>query len=271
MVAPIIGLIIVLALTGSYFLQIEKQNELIETISDSDLATLSVYTELFTDLSRHHLELYELFNATGQQVDEGILYDRGVLIADQISSITKNMEDIIESGLIQRTMKKEEAIQLLENISLYRTAAISSIENSTVSLNRAPTYLNKANQQFSILHQKFAKELDIIRTRIQQEAKQNLKATRQRTILFAVFGLSSAIVLIIASFFTASLMSKKIRKIIDDLFSLTETTAGPEQGVTGATDEIERLILSLKSFENSLNTIKEQESCLKGANRQLQE
>lgn len=270
LVAPIVGLIIVLALTASYFFQSESQNKLIEKISDSDLKTLSQYTKLFTGLSRYHLEMYELFNAAGQQVDEGALYDKGVFITDKISEITEEMEKLVRSRSGEETLPDSEANQLLSEITNYRTAAISSVENTTVSLSKAPIYLSKANQHFSFLHQKFANKLDAMRNHIQDEAEQQLESTRQKTIILAIVGLSSAIGLVILSFIAASLLSRKIRFIIDDLFNLTEASNHSISAENNASDEVERLILSLKSFEESLKTVQQQENDLKEANRQLQ-
>ena len=270
LVAPVVGLVIVLGLTASYFLQSESQNQLIEKISSSDLKDLNLYTKLFTDLSRYHLELYELFNAAGQQVDEGILYDQGVFIIDKISAITEEMESIVLSGSNEGTMPAAEAKQLLAEIAEYRTAAISSVENTTVSLNKAPFYLSKANQHFSNLHEKFALELDLIRERIQSEASQQSTRFRQRTLLLAIIGLSSAFCLIVISFIAARVLSRKIRYIINDLFSLTAASNSTSMAADNASDEVERLILSLESFEQSLKTVQQQEQELKAANQQLQ-
>ena len=107
LVAPVVGLIIVLALTASFLWQSENQNNLIDDISSADLTTLGLYTELFTDLSRYHQELYELFNSAGQSVDEGVLYDQGVVIMDNIFVITRKMEHLLTDDHLRGSLESE--------------------------------------------------------------------------------------------------------------------------------------------------------------------
>lgn len=269
LVAPIIGLIIVVMLTISFFLQSEKQNNLIEDISQSDVATLSLYTELFTNLSRQQQKLYELLNSAGQNIDEGTLYDKGIAIIDDVYSITQQIEEIIKSGNANNTLPKDEVTRLLSEIIDYRTSAISTVENTTVALNLAPIYLSRANQHFSILHEHFAEELDVIRGRIQSKAQRQLQETRNRTSMLGIIGILSALILIITSYISSGLLSQKIKDQINELFKLTRGNKNHQQQRLANSNEVEQLSFTIKEFKHSLITIQEQKMKLTHANRLL--
>ncbi len=262
LVAPFLGLVIVLVLTTSFLLQSEKQNILIEHLTENELAELSLYTGLFTELSRYHLELYELFNSAGQSIDEGILYDRGVTVIDHILRVTQHMEEAAKNDTSDVSL-------LLRMLADYRTAAISSVENTTVSLSTAPRHLSRANENFSALHEHFAMKLDDTRRKIREKAIQQLHQTEENTTALGIFGISSAGTLLIFSFVSAGFLSKKIKQHIDKLHELSgETSNNNELGKDNLT-EIERLAEVVSAFKYLLKTNKEQERKLIETNKEL--
>lgn len=262
LVAPFIALGIVLVLTISFIQQSEKQNDLIKHLSEDEIEQLSVYTNLFTELSRYHLELYELFNSAGQSIDEGALYDKGVTVIDSVLRVTNQMEEASKND-------SKDISSLIKLITDYRTAAISSVENTTVSLSTAPRHLTRANQHFSELHEHFALKLDASRRHIKEEAAEQLRQTKENTTALGVSGIVSAAALLIFSFFSAGLLSKKIRHHIVELHELGGQTDQKNQLVHKNLTEIERLSSVVSTFKYLLKTNQDQKRALVETNKEL--
>lgn len=258
-----------LALTLGYYLKSEQQNEVLEQFARQDLSLLSRYIEVFTNLSRHHQEIYQLFNdASSQIVDEGILYDRGVAILDSIYQSTQYMEELVRTTpTVNATIQIEESSQILTKIIAYRHSAISSIENTTVSISEAPKYLNQANEHFGYLHEHFANTLDLVRDAIKQRTTRHLIETRKLTLYLSVAGVISAILLVIFSFLISGFMSKRISRSINRLYDLNEEST---LNRSNSGDELERLQYAVEVFEKFTTTIRQQEQELVRGNRELQ-
>ncbi|MCK4710924.1 MAG: hypothetical protein KAU21_20080, partial [Gammaproteobacteria bacterium] len=98
---PVIGLILVVALTTTYVWSVEKNNSIIMQLIDDDLILLNKYTDLFTELSQNHMALYKLLY-DAPKTEEGIVYDRGQVILDNIRTSNSAILRLSEKASDQR-------------------------------------------------------------------------------------------------------------------------------------------------------------------------
>ncbi len=272
---PTLGLLLVFILGGAFYWQSEKQNAVLTRIAYKDLQLLDRYTDLFTELSRQHMALYELLYDAGQKVDEGEIYDRGVDILDAISILIQAMIGLSQQGPLDAKLNafsKGTARELVTHLEAYRNAAISSVEMASVSLDYASDYLNKANRHFTYMHSRFAARLDQARSEIRLIVKERVESNRHRSIVLALGGSSFALAVSLFGFFLSFRLSNNLQQQIEILNALSEehlNTAVKKPYVMK--DELSRMGHAIDVFRNSLAKIKQQERILGEKNRHLQD
>ena len=77
LVVPLLGLVMLVGLTGAYYEQAHRQNEVLLKVATENLGVFNVYTALFTELARAHSALYELLISAGTASDEEAVYAIG--------------------------------------------------------------------------------------------------------------------------------------------------------------------------------------------------
>jgi len=273
-VAPLLGLLLVIVLAGGFYWQTEKQNGDLTRIAYQDLRLLDRCTDLFTELSRQHMRLYELLYDAGRKVDEGQIYDRGIDILDAISMLTEEMIELSQESRDAEgpsVLAKQTSQELVGYLQDYRNAAISSVEMTTVGLQYAADYLNKANQHFTHMHGEFAKRLDQARAEIRADVRTRVESNRERTLILVLGGSLIAFVLSLSGLFLSFRLSNDLQYQIATLNDLSEsflnTEVRPAQGVK---DELSRLGQAIEVFRNALQRIRQQERTLEDKNRHLQ-
>ena len=275
LLAPIVGLLLVIMLSAAFYWQSEKQNAVLTRIAYQDLQLLDRYTDIFTDLSRQHMRLYELLYDAGQNVEEGEIYDRGVDILDAISDLNQQMSSLSHQGRLESDLEsfaKVNAEELTKHLQDYRNAAISSVEMASVNLNYAAEYLTKANQHFTYMHSQFAARLDASRSEIRLTVRERVKSIHQRTVFLALGSALFAVALSLFGFTISFRLSNNLQQQIETLNALSESYFHAEvQNPLVLKDEVSRMSHAIEVFRNSLERIRQQEWILAEKNRHLQD
>ena len=275
LLAPVVGLLLVFLLAGAFYWQTENQNQVLTRIAYQDLNLLDRYTDLFTDLSRQHMRLYELLYDAGRKVDEGQIYDRGVEILDAISRLTDEMIQLSQQSASQDELNgfaKQATQELVNHLEAYRNAAISSVEMTSVGLQYAADYLTKANQHFTYMHGELAKRLDQSRAEIRANVKQRVETNRQRTLVMVVGVSLGAFALSLFGLLLSFRLLQSLQHQIATLNDLSESYLNMDvQPVNIMKDEVSQLGHAIEVFRNALQRIRQQEGILEDKNRHLQD
>lgn len=266
---PILGLALIGLLTLAYIGFAEKHKQHMEHISGQDLQLLDRYTDLFTDLSRHHMTLYQLLYDAPRS-DEGSIYDRGRALLDNIqlssNAIMKLFKDS-NSHLQKNAFSLRQISELIDHLAAYRHKAISAIEMTSVDLNLASAYLNEANQLFSTMHENFAQLLDNARIQIRDEAVHQAKTNQRQSYWLAAIGLSLSFILLFLGFNSASRISTRLQQQIAVLDNLRQSDDVETHNTHR--DELDNMSEAIEVFRSSLQKINEQEASLAKKNEDL--
>lgn len=275
LLAPTLGLLLVIVLAAGYVWETQRQNAVITRIASQDLQLLDRYTDLFTELSRHHMLLYELLYDAGRQVDEGEIYDRGRNLLDGISDSTLRMielsrEKASEINLDALTSGSPE--DLVKHLESYRYAATSAVEMTTVALHYAASYLNEANKHFTYLHREFAERLDQTRSELRRTVKSRVASNRHHATVLAVSGLFVALSVSLFGYLVSLRLSRQLQRQITALNELsTQEPDAAAQGDLESNDELSRMQRAIDVFRSSLLVMKQQEHALEEKNRHLKD
>lgn len=273
--APTLGLLLVIMLAATFYWQSEKQSAVLMGIAYQDLQLLDRYTDLFTELSRQHMHLYALLYDAGQKADEGEIYDRGVELLDAIAKLTQAMSSLSRQGALDSKLNAfstSTTKELVMHLEAYRNAAINSVEMTSVSLDYAADYLNKANQHFTFMHSQFAARLDQARSEIRLIVKERVESNRQRTIILALGCSLFALAGSLFGFLLSFRLSNNLQQQIATLNALSETHLNTEvKNSFVMNDEVSRMGHAIDVFRNSLEMIRQQERVLGEKNRHLQD
>ena len=274
LLAPVLGLLLVFLMAGAFYWQTENQNAVLTRIAYQDLRLLDRYTDLFTELSRQHIRLYELLYDAGQKVDEGQIYDRGVEILDAIAKLTDEMIQLSRTATSAGSLDSfanETTQELVTHLQAYRNAAISSVEMTSVGLQYAADYLTKANQHFTYMHEKFAERLDQAREEIRDRVRKRVESNRERTLMLVLFGSLIAVVLSSFGLLMSLRLSHNLQLQIATLNDLSESYLDTDVRPAYVTkDEVSRMGHAIEVFRNALQRIRQQERILEDKNRHLQ-
>jgi diguanylate cyclase (GGDEF)-like protein/PAS domain S-box-containing protein len=275
LLAPVLGLLLVILLAAAFYWQTESQNQTLTRIAYQDLRLLDRYTDLFTELSRQHMRLYELLYDAGRKVDEGQIYDRGVEILDAISNLTDEMVRL--SGEVSPSrglhgFSKQTSEELVTRLEAYRNAAISSVEMTSVGLQYAADYLTQANQHFTFMHGEFAERLDESRAAIRSSVRERVESDRQHTLMLVLGGSLIASILSLFGLLLSFRLSHNLQLQIATLNDLSESYLNMEvQPAYVTNDEVSRMGHAIEVFRNALQRIRQQERSLEDKNRHLRD
>lgn len=268
-VSPVMGLILIIVLTATYLWYAENHNVLMKRIVDNDVQLLDRYTDLFTGLSRHHMELYQLlYDAPG--LDEGSIYDRGRNILDGIYASAEKISTLAKQESVQNQLKAfklEELKVLIRHLDAYKASAISAVEMSSVALVLASSYLAEANKHFSYMHENFARRLDEARQEMRDLAESHIEYNRLHTEILAIAGLVLSFIVLLFGFVSSSRVSARLREQIATLNRLSQVETSSY--LHKHRDEIDHMSAAIEVFRRSLETIHEQENKLEAKNREL--
>jgi len=163
MVAPILGLLLLVLLTLGFVSQSRQQGALIERVATDDLREFNEFTEAFIGLSQAHGALFDLLDDTRGRISEDKLYDRAKTRLDDLRSAVERLRRTVDEhkqhDLEQGRDISPEAALLLSGRQ-YLKAATTAVEITTVDPRLASKQLGRANESFIALSRAFNAFLD---------------------------------------------------------------------------------------------------------------
>jgi diguanylate cyclase (GGDEF)-like protein/PAS domain S-box-containing protein len=266
LVEPVLGIVLLAALTTAFVFEVQHQNALLKRIADQNLAAYDRYSAVFVDLSEQHLALHELL-ATAQTLDEVALYDAAKVRLNEIHRAVRQLEAVLpnaeqESGSLS-TLRAE----LLSDTHAYRNAVTSAITMATVNLALGPAQLLRVDESFSAMNRTFAMFLDTERHEIVAEIGSRVRHGDIGSAVIVLSGVAAAVLLIALSFALSRLLSRALQTQINAL-----TELGSQAGArvpAGGTDEVERIAQAITAFRQSLLQLRDSEQTLATTNSAL--
>ncbi|MCB1878375.1 MAG: EAL domain-containing protein [Chromatiales bacterium] len=266
---PLVGLVLVLVLTGTYLWHAESSNRLLVQLAEEDMGLLDRYTDLFAALSRQHMALYLLLYEA-PSLEEGEIYDRGRETLDGIHSVIQDMRHLADNAAASSALNafdEAQVAELTKALERYRASATSAVEMTSVQLNLAAGYLVEANKHFSRMHKNFAERLDGVRMQLRQQVSRHVIDNRNTLRGFALFGLLIAMVLLFFGYTSSARLSSRLQEQIRTLNTLSQSAASDE--MVGDADELDRMSSAIEVFRGSLRRVGEQEQTLAAKNVEL--
>ena len=267
--SPLLGLLLVLVLTGTYLWHAESSNRLMLHLADQDLALLDRYTDQFARLSQHHMSLnHLLYEAQSRQGTD--ISQRGSAILDDIHHTIEAIRRLATSetlGSDLQTFAEQHAPELTEQLEAYRASVISAVETTSVQPGLAGTYLVRTNQQFSLLHATFTELLRRARAELRHEVDTHVADNRHGIYLLALGGLIVSVIILLLSYTASARLSRRLQQQLHRLNELSRSAGG--ESVHSDADELERISSAIEVFRGLLHTISEQEQILATKNAEL--
>lgn len=265
LVAPLLGLLLLAALTGAFVYELQHQNALLKRVADQDLAAYDRYAEVFTNLSEQHLALYALLYDT-RKLDEALLYDRAKLSLNRIHDAVRRLEQTLPAQDSAETAAP--LARLLTGTRAYQKAATSAVAMVTVNLALAPEQLAYANERFTAVNHAFAKFLDVERRGIRSEIADQVHHGEVSSMAIAATGVGAAAFLFGLSYVFSRLLARSLEAQTEALVRLG-TQAGTRVPITAGSDEVSRIAHGIAVFGQSLLQLKENQHALAASNQAL--
>lgn len=250
LVAPLLALLMCGLLTAAFVYESQRQNALLNRITERDFAAFDRYSAVFVNLTEQHMALYDILLSAGK-IDEATLYDQSKQRLYTIRQAVQDLEQALPpAGRTADPAFDELRNELLARTQGYRAAATSAVEMSTVDLAAAPAQLAIANERFAAMNRRFVKLLELERSGISSEITDRVRASEVGSATIAVIGISAAALLFVLSLALARVLARAIEKQIAILIDLG-AQAGARLAVAGA-DELGRITQAIAAFRQSL-------------------
>ena len=219
-IAPLLGLVFILVLIYGYYQQENQLSQEFEDIVYYDLHSSQVFSSIASQAAINHAKIFSLLRYAEQEIDEGLVYDKG---KNLLLTIHK-LEALVESDSVNNILISQsfvDAQSFIDTFKTYKYGASNSIVLATVDLTLAKSKMLEMTTIFNKLN------IDIITlvTSIGDKIRADLKTySNKRHALTEKFFLSLTITLLIVtlvSILLSSIVSKKLNKAIALLHSLT--------------------------------------------------
>jgi signal transduction histidine kinase/phosphohistidine phosphatase SixA len=250
MAAPLLGLLVCIAITAAFVYESRSQNELLVRVTERDLKAFNRYAEVFVDLTEEHTALYDLLNSAGKS-DEGTVYDRAKAHLYKVQTAVRELEQTLPSaseGVITDAVALRN--ELAASAKAYRSGVGAAVGMTTVSVALAPEHIALANERFTVMNRYFVRFLEMKRLAITAEIAARVRSNQIGNTTIAFIGVSMAALL----FFFSQLLSRMLcRSIETQIGILTElgTQAGAPP-VVGGNDEVDRMSRVVAAFRQAL-------------------
>lgn len=270
LLAPLLGLVLILLLAGAVIYEAQRQNALVTRIAAQDMTSFGRYTSVFVRLSEEHTEIFNLLrDAQGQ--DEEALYDRAKRDLDRIRSAIADLERELAAGapISGGRNSSAERKSLLEHARSYAQAAASAVDLATVDTRLAGKALTVANDRFIAMNRGLTGFLESYRQDIDSEIAQRVERNRRTIAAIVAAGLLLALLLLASSFVFSRRLARSLEAQLRALGGLAES-AGARLDEQGGRDEVARLAGAIATFRGVLQRLQEHERALQAAHDQLE-
>lgn len=271
LVVPFLGLVLLGALTAAFVYESERQNNLLQRIAQKDLVTYGHYSNIFIQLSEHHMALYDVLNDP-RDGEEAMVYDRAKKRLNGITQIVDQLKQQLQLIASDSAQADEDAdlprSQLLESIESYRNAATAAVTMTTVDVSLAPQQLAFANTRFTAMNRAFSGFLNAERGTIIAEIGERIDEGKWGDIVIACLGILAGTLLVVMAFVLSRLLSRALQdqiKALTELGNLSGANVNHESA-----DEIGRIAMAIGAFKRSLILLRDKEKDLTEINTVLQ-
>jgi len=271
MVAPILGLLLLVLLTLGFVSQSRQQGALIERVATDDLREFNEFTEAFIGLSQAHGALFDLLDDTRGRISEDKLYDRAKTRLDDLRAAVERLRRMVDEHK-QRDIEQGSDISpeaaLLLSARQYLKAATTAVEITTVDPRLASKQLGRANESFVALSRAFNAFLD--RERIELGAEMTVRARRSQldTVIYGAVALALAVVLLLVSLGSSRLFARSLERQLDALMQLGREAGVQAAGGAGG-HEIDRIAAAISMFRAAVMQLRQDERDLTDLNQAL--
>lgn len=260
LVAPLLGLILLIVLTAAFTYESQRENALLTRVAEEELAGLDRYSDVFIALSEQHMALYDLLNSA-PKTDEETLYDRAKERLYAIHEAIHKLKEALPAAAGDRSADASSTALRAEVLALteaYRRAATSAVELTTVNLELAPGQIALANDRFIAMNRAFAKLLGKQRQNLASEIAETVAIDRASTTVLASAGVFVAALLLVLSLALSRLLSRALEAQISVLAQLGDQAGAPIK-VEGA-DEVGRISQAIAVFRHMQLELRESEA-----------
>ncbi|MES2355535.1 MAG: EAL domain-containing protein [Pseudomonadota bacterium] len=267
LVAPLLGLVLFIALTAAFIYGSMRQNALLQQVSEQDFAAYDQYAQTIGNLSEQHAALYDLLQET-MKIDEEVLYDRAKARLNKIHLAVNDLEKAAGSP-VPGENQDEAALRnaFLASTRAYREAASSAVAMATVNIALAPRHIMMANKHFTTMIHAYRKLLDSGRENIRNQISSGVRQGQATAAVITIAGAVGAVLLLGLSIILSRFLSRSLEAQIATLTDLG-LQAGTSFSVHG-NDEVERIANATVLFKQSLLQLRDKEQALAELNKAL--
>ena len=260
LVAPFIGVILILVLSFTSYAIIRSHSDLFQQLSDSNLPQVSQLTHVTVLLLNNHNKLSDLLYSPTRIPDEEQVYNQGRLILDELHRLDNQLSSNISSSQTIIINQVNVLAQIKQAFSHYREAVIGAIELSTVDANLAYKELGNANK--SLYH------LNNLLSTLSEYHVQNL-TTQSDFVndslydnnIMTIVTVTLVIFMIYSALYFSKHMSSGLEKINHALINLSEGRTDISLPIQN--DEyLQQLISAVDKFKQTMETNVEQQASL---------
>ena len=266
---PLLGLILVLVLTGAYLWHAESSSRLIVRTIEGELVLLDRYTDLVTQFSRHHMTLHQLlYEAPG--TDTGTTEERGAQLVSDIGDTIAAMERLLQQhGESAHLYAVDDGMlsRLIEEMKGYTTAMHGAVEMALQRPTEAAQQMSVADRYFSQINADFELMLDSARGQLTQAIDRHVAEGHRSLHVLAVVGLLISLALLFVGYFDSARLSARLQELMVTLNEVSRNS-GIEPADSKA-NELSHMYSAIKVFRESLRKLGEQEEMLTANNVKL--
>jgi len=260
LVVPLLGLVLIGALTALFIAESARQTALLQHMNEQRLA-YNRYAGTFETLAEQHMALYDLLHDPSE-IDEEQLYVRAKARMNRVHDAVATLERALPAGNgLGGGDTAAARAELLRATDAYRRAVTAAVAMTTVDLARAPRELAGANRRFTEMVRAFDTLLQAGRNAIGTQIGAAVRRGEVEHVAMAAIGLAAAALLAAACWILSRLLSRSLEAQIGDLVELG-AQAGAPVPVQGSGDEIDRMAQAVSAFRRALLELRDKEQAL---------
>lgn len=260
LVAPFIGIVLILILSFTSYTIIRSHSDFFQQLSDSNLPQISQLSHVAVLLLNNHNRLSDLLYTSGSSFDEEQVYEHGRLILNELHRLESQLETNLASSKIVIVNHVDILAQIKQAFVHYREAIISAIELATVDVNLANNELINANKSLYQLNDLF---LTLSEDHISNLAAQSdfVNESLYDNYIMTAMAFALVLLMIFSALYFSAHMSSGLEQVNSALIHLSKGKTDivlPDQN-----DEyMKQLIAAVAIFKQAIKTNIEQQANL---------
>ncbi len=270
MVAPAIGLLLIVMLTTAFLLSERQQGKRHSTIHTSDVAVAGRFMKLFAELSVNHAQAYDLLISQVDKHDEGEIYELSKPLLYEVYRIEREVIGELESEALYDERRKI-VEQLSTSIAQYQARLISALEIVSVSRELARTHMGQATASYNRVEGEFLKLLGNIREHVGDQFVTMRQHALHRLQLIVGISVLALTAMVFSAVYLSRMLSQDLQSTIRAMNQLASGDRDVEIPEESNAEEVNALISALKVFRESLLHVDQQTEKIQLINRSLEE